>query len=112
MPITNTRLRDHHFLVSMYRDGYFPDFLVHKCKAVLVELCEDIERTQPKTNDDLLTLSHKATEAINGLEAEFEDNDSEIETGAREALAADFDLIVKAYGFDIDIEEVIEPRDW
>lgn len=38
--------------------------------------------------------------------------DSEREANAREILAADFDFIVKAYGFDLDIEEVIAPRDW
>jgi hypothetical protein len=37
--------------------------------------------------------------------------DSELERNAREILAADFDLIVWAYGFDPDVEEVIASRD-
>lgn len=112
MALTNPQLKDHKFLSDMYEDDYFPDFLVDKCKAVLVKLCQSIESTQPKTKEALLALTHAATEEINELEEEFLDNDSELETGAREALGADFDVIVKAYGFEIDIEEVIAPRNW
>jgi hypothetical protein len=112
MPLTNPQLKDHKFLSDLYDDEYFPDFLVDKCKAVLVELCQNIERIQPMSKEDVLALTHKAVEQINDLQAEFEDNDSEIETGAREALGADFALIVKAYGFEIDAEEVTAGRDW
>ncbi|WP_307648499.1 DUF5713 family protein [Variovorax boronicumulans] len=32
---------------------------------------------------------------------------------AREAIGADFDTIVRTYGFvDVDIEDVIATRDW
>jgi hypothetical protein len=110
--LTNPKLKDFKFLAEMYADSYVPGFLVDKCKEVLVSLCESIERTQPKTEKEVLALTHGATEQINALQAEFEENDSEIETAAREALGTDFDFIVKAYGFDIDVEEVIAPRDW
>jgi hypothetical protein len=43
---------------------------------------------------------------------EFEENDSELETAARKAIAEDFERIATAYGFDADIEELIAPRDW
>ena len=112
MALTNPQLNDYKFLSEMYEDDYFPDFLVDKCKAILVTLCQSIEAEQPKTTEALLALTHAATEEINGLEDEFLDNDSELETGAREALAEDFDLIVKAYGFDVDVEDVIATRSW
>ena len=112
MPITNNDLKDYPFLQEMYGDDYFPSFLVDKCKAILVRLCESIEAQKPTDNESLLRLTHAATNEFNALSDEFLENDSEIETGAREAIAADFDFIVKAYGFEIDIEEVIAPRDW
>ena len=112
MPITNPQLKNHPFLKGMYLDDYFPTFLVDKCKAVLVQLCEDIEATKPQDNEALLKLTHAATNKINDLAPEFEDNDSEIETGARDVIGMDFDAIVKAYGFDIDVEDVIATRDW
>jgi hypothetical protein len=60
----------------------------------------------------LYALTHAATEEFNALAEEFEENDSELETAAREAIAEDFEWIAKAYGFDADIEELIAPRDW
>ena len=112
MPITNDKLKDYPFLQGMYRDGYFPDFLVDKGKQILIRLCEAIEAQQPQDDQSLLRLTHAATEEFNRLGEEFVENDSELETAAREAIGEDFDFIVKAYGFDVDIEEVIAPRDW
>lgn len=97
----------------MYKDGYFPNFLVDNIKNILIDLCEEIEAIPPKTNGELYTLTHIATEKINDLADEFEQNDSELETAAREDIGANFDFIVNAYGFkDADLEEVIAPRDW
>ena len=58
----------------------------------------------------LYALTHAATEEFNALAEEFEENDSELETAAREAIAEDFEWIAKAYGVDADIEELIAPR--
>ena len=43
---------------------------------------------------------------------EFFENNSEIETGARECLAMDFEFVAKTYGYDADIEELIATREW
>lgn len=112
MPITNDQLKKYPFLQGMYNDGYFPDFLVDKGKAILVRLCETIEKEKPTDNDALLKLTHGATEEFNTLDQELQENDSEIETEGREIICADFDFIVRAYGFDVDVEDVIAPRDW
>jgi len=113
MNLNNESMRNYIFLKDMYRDGYFPDFLVNKIKNILIMLCKSIEEESPNNVESLLILTHSATEKINQLEEEFEENDSELETGARESMAEDFDFIVRAYGFkDIDIEDVIAPRDW
>ncbi len=112
MSITNERLRNHPFLKAMYGDAYFPAFLVDKGKAILVQLCEDIEAARPTNDAGLLRLTHPATDKFNELAGEFEENDSELETGAREAIGGDFDFIAKAYGFDVDVEDLIAPRDW
>ncbi|QNK66771.1 DUF5713 family protein [Variovorax sp. PAMC26660] len=112
MPITNPQLLNHPFLQEMYLDAYFPDFLVDKCKQIFVRLCEAIEAQKPSDNASLLRLTHAATEEFNALAEEFDENGSELETAAREAIAADFETIAKAYGFDIDTEELISPRDW
>jgi len=67
---------------------------------------------KPAENDSLLQLTHAATNEFNALAEEFFEKDSELETAAREAIGSDFAYIVKAYGFDIDVEDVIATRDW
>jgi hypothetical protein len=113
MAIENKKISDHKWLGSMYADDYFPPFLVDKIKVILLDLCEQIEREQPKDDESLLKLTHAATERINELEEEFEENNSELETGARESMAAEFGFIVHCYGFGhLQIDKVIAPRDW
>ncbi len=112
MPITNETLKDYPFLQEMFDDDYFPDFLVEKGKNILIELCEQIESQKPQDLKALYALTHAATDRFNDLQEEFEENDSEIETAAREAIAADFAFLASAYGFDADTEELIATRDW
>lgn len=113
MAITNSKIAEYEFLEGMYRDGYFPDFLVDKGKAILMGLCDQIETQSPADLDALYQLTHAATDRFNDLEEEFEENDSEIETAARDCIATDFEFIAKAYGFeDADVEELIATRDW
>ena len=50
---------------------------------------------------------------FNDLQEEFLEQDCEIETVAREAIAEDFLAIAKSYGFsDAEVEELIANRDW
>ncbi len=112
MDIKNEKLKTYSFLADMYKDSYFPNFLVDKGKVILIELCILIEKEEPKTLPELYKLTHAATDKFNGLEEEFGENESEIETAARESIAGDFAFIAKAYGYDADIEELIATRDW
>jgi hypothetical protein len=112
MSISNEKMRKYSFLAEMYDADYFPDNLVDKGKDILVRLCETIESEQPKTLDALYRLTHAATEEFNELAEEFLEQDSEIETGARDAIGTDFAAIAEAYGFDADGEELIGTRDW
>lgn len=50
--------------------------------------------------------------AINDLQEEFDENDSEIETVARDSIGVTVDYILKWFGISIDIEEAIRERDW
>ncbi|MCP3924412.1 MAG: hypothetical protein GY714_17695 [Desulfobacterales bacterium] len=112
MDLENSKIKSYNFLEDMYRDSYFPDFLVDKGKEILLKLCSLIEETNPKDDALIYKLTHAATEKFNDLNHEFGENGSEIETAARDCIGMDFDFIVKSYGFDLDIEEVIAPRDW
>jgi hypothetical protein len=97
----------------MYSDGYFPDHVVDKGKAILLGLCEQIEAERPGDLGALYALTGAATEEFNALADEFDAAGSEIETVAREVIAGDFRFIALAYGFaDAEVEELIAARDW
>jgi len=72
-------------LDEMYQDDYYPVFLVDKVKDELQKVI-DLE--------------------------EFDENDSEIETVARECIAATVAYILEWFGIPIDTEEAIRERDW
>lgn len=110
--IFNEKIRKYAFLECMYDDPYFPKFLVDKCKVILLELCFEIESKKPSNLEELYKLTHSSTERLNELQDEFFENDSEIETGAREYLAIDFEFVAKSHGYDADIEELITTREW
>jgi hypothetical protein len=56
--ITNRQVAEYAFLRDMYADGYFPDHLVDKGKAVLLRLCERIEADRPADLPALYALTH------------------------------------------------------
>ncbi|MFC7846422.1 DUF5713 family protein [Streptomyces sp. NPDC057382] len=113
MPISNQQVSTHPFLKGLYGSDYYPDHVVDRGRAVLLALCERIERERPTGLAALYALTHAATEEFNDLQAAFEEAGSEIETVAREEIAGDFDFVARAYGFpDADVEELIAPRDW
>lgn len=53
-----------------------------------------------------------ATDEFNSLAEEFEENDSEIETVARETIGTDLAVIAEAYSFDAEREELMATREW
>lgn len=113
MNIQNTQIQSYAFLQEMYDDDYYPTFLVDKCKAIFLNVCERIEQEKPQNLDELYAITHEATEQINDLQDEFDENDSEIETVARDCFGTTMYFIATAYDFeDADIEELIAPRDW
>ncbi|CAI3947892.1 unnamed protein product [Commensalibacter communis] len=115
MAIQNATMQQYNFLTEMYKDSYFPDHLVKKIEDTLRHLCEQIEKQQPKDMKALCVLTHAAVEAINNIQEEFWEAESELETAARECICGDFIFILKNYGFDLDedqYEEAIENRDW
>ncbi|MRH86664.1 hypothetical protein GFY24_04125 [Nocardia sp. SYP-A9097] len=113
MSIGSAKVTAHRFLADLYRDDYFPDHALDLGTEILLRLSERIETEQPADLAALYALTHSATEEFNELEQVFHHAGSEIETVARESIAADFLFIAEAYGFaDADHEELIATRDW
>ncbi|OME94280.1 hypothetical protein BK127_41625 [Paenibacillus sp. FSL H7-0331] len=95
----------------MYIDAYYPNFLVDKVKAELVKVVEFLEQG----NQDIEEIQAKlnfAIHVINVIAEEFDENDSEIETVARESIAQTVEDILAFFGIEIDTEVAIQERDW
>ncbi len=102
---------DYKLLDEMYQDEYFPDFLVDKVKAELQRVIDLLESGE--TNEEVIQKAlDDAVCAINDLQEEFEENDSEIETVARDCIGESVAYILEWFGISIDIEEAIRERDW
>ena len=96
---------------DMYQDGYYPDFLVDKVKAELLNVIGLLESGAT----DLAVIQEKldeAVRAINDLQDEFDENDSEIETVARDCIGETVGYILEWFEIPIDVEEAIRERDW
>lgn len=110
--MTNDKTSTYAFLNEMENDSYYPPQLVTKGKFILHDLCLQIEAQRPQTSEQLSKLTHAATEQFNQLSGEFDEQDSELETVARENIAKDVEFIAQAYGFQEDIEHLIENCEW
>ena len=76
---------EYKLLEDMYQDGYFPDVLVDKIKALIQEVIAFLETGER----DLVKIQEKfdaMTLAVNDLQEEFEEHGSEIETVARDSI--------------------------
>ena len=98
-------------LEEMIHDDYYPEFLVDKIKEQIGSVIRLLE--QGETDKDVVQSKlDEMTVAINDLEEEFEEHDSEIETVARESIAETVEYILKWFDIDIDTETAIRERDW
>ncbi len=106
-------LFDENFILleEMYLDPYFPAFLVDKIKEIILEFVEKIESGE-KNPDFVQKELDEMTLKINDLEDEFYDNNSEIETLARESIALSIGHILSHYAIRIDIEDALRVRTW
>jgi len=98
-------------LQGMVNDGYFPDFLVEKVGALMAPVIRLLEAGET----DLEVIQGKLDEmtlAINGLQEEFEENGSELETAARDSIAETIEYILNWFNIPIDSETALGERDF
>ncbi|WP_019012032.1 DUF5713 family protein [Deinococcus aquatilis] len=112
MTLKNDQTSKYPFLRDMENDPYYPPQFVSKGQAILHDLCLQIEAGRPQTSEQLTALTHAATAQFNQLGREFEEQGSGLETAARENIAQDVAFIAQAYGFQEDVEMLIENREW
>ena len=102
---------DYKLLDEMYQDDYYPAFLVDKVKDELQKVIDLLESGETDIEVIQNTLD-KAVCGINNLQDEFYENDSEIETVARDCIGDTVAYILEWFDIPIDTEEAIRERDW
>lgn len=102
---------DYVLLDEMYRDEYYPDFLVDKVKDEIQKVIDLLESGETDTEVIQKKLD-EMTCAINDLQEEFDENDSEIETVARDCIGVTVGYVLEWFDIPIDMEEAIRERDW
>jgi len=99
------------YLSDMYQDEYFPNFLVDKLRDIIKATVSFIEEGD-HTIDEIQGSLDQMVLKINDLQEEFEENDSEIETVARDSIGVTVEKILEYFEIDIEIEEAIREREW
>ncbi|MDO4643779.1 MAG: DUF5713 family protein [Cardiobacteriaceae bacterium] len=113
MPLANSKMERYPLLTKMYSDTYYPQEQVKKGEAILRGLCARIEAKKPANLTALYVLTEEAIKQSNTLEKSSKEQNSEIETVARDAIGSDFLTIAHAYGHnDADSEALIAAREW
>ena len=95
---------DFAYLPEMYEDDYFPNPQVDQIKQAIKRVAALLETGERDLDE--MTLD------INGLQDDFDDHGSEIETGARESIADTVWRLLTHFDIDIDIEEALREREW
>ena len=104
-------MKEYQFLKDMYSDDYYPNFLVDKIKDEMQKVIAFLETgttniVQIQEKLDAMTI------VLNALAEEFEENDSELESVARDAIAVDVREILKYFAVPLDVEEALREREW
>ena len=102
---------DYKLLYEIYQDNYYPVFLVDKVKDEIQKVIDLLESGETDTEVVQETLD-EAVCGINDLQDEFFENDSEIETVARDCIGDTVAYILEWFGIPIDMEQAIRERDW
>ena len=92
--------KNYKLLDEMYQDDYYPAFLVDKVKDELQKVIDLLESGETDIEVVQETLD-EAVCGINDLQEEFDDNDSEIETVARECIAENVAYILAWFNIPI-----------
>lgn len=102
---------DYKLLNEMYQDDYYPAFLVDKVKDEIQKVIDLLESGETDIGVVQETLD-EAVCGINNLQDEFYENDSEIETVARDCIGVTVSYILEWFDIPIDMEEAIREREW
>lgn len=98
-------------LEDMVDDDYYPPFLVEKIKGLMLPIIRLLEGGE--TNEEIIQKKlDEMTLAINELQADFDANDSDLETIARDSIAVTIGYILGWFRIDIDMETALQEREW
>jgi methyl-accepting chemotaxis protein len=103
--------KDFEYVKEMYDDNYYPDFLVDKVKDAIQAAVVFIEEGS-RSSEEIQSAFDEMVLKINALQEEFEENNSCLETVARDSIGVTVENIIQYFAVDIDVEEAIRNSEW
>ncbi|MBR6101836.1 MAG: hypothetical protein IKP95_05375 [Ruminococcus sp.] len=103
--------RAYHWLQGMYADRYYPKILVDRVRAELERVVGWLELGEHDA-DEIQAEFDSMTKAINELSGIFYENDSELDTNARNAIAIDVINIIKYFDLPVKVDAALRLRTW
>ena len=96
---------DQHYVPEMYRDSFYPGFLVDKVKSALKKVVEYFNTCDYYDDEEIQDAFDAAISEINDLQREFDMNGSELETVARDSIHATVGRIIEHFELDKDVDD-------
>lgn len=103
--------RAYRYLKGMYADNYYPRVLVDRVKGEIEGVVGWLEMGA-HDSEEVQERFDSMTTAINNLSVVFSENDSEIGTGARNAIALDVINIINYYKLPVKVNDALRLRTW
>ncbi|MBR6044201.1 MAG: hypothetical protein IKP47_01060 [Ruminococcus sp.] len=103
--------RAYRYLKDMYADKYYPKYLVDRVRVEIERVVSWLEMGEHEP-DEIQAEFDKMTKAINEIADVFAENDSEIETVARNAIAIDVINIIQYFDLPIKVNIALRLRTW
>lgn len=95
------------YVPEMYRDSFYPDFLVDKVKSALKTVVEYLNTCDYYDDEEIQEAFDTAISEINDLQREFDMNGSELETMAHDSIFATVGRIIEHFELEIDANDAI-----
>lgn len=95
------------YVPEMYRDSFYPDFLVDKVRSALKKVVEYLNTCDYYDDEEIQEAFDTAIAEINDLQREFDRNDSELETMARDSIHATVGRIIEHFELEMNADDAL-----
>jgi hypothetical protein len=94
----------------MFEDPHYTKYLFDKLKFIILSMVAYLAEEE-HSEEEVQEKFDQMTIEINSLQEEFYENDSELDSVARECIAADIRHIIEHFDLDMTVEDALREHD-